>query len=140
MVAGIPAFYSSEDSRVRVAVLSCLFPGAGFLAVGGIVGIIGLGLSVALLPFSIFAWFSAGSLAFVLSNWIFPALIAISIAKSSVWEPAGPITILFVSVLFIALVFGGRQRHASSLKLRERSECSAGQGVLSRPSSCPLEP
>ncbi|KAL4860491.1 hypothetical protein BDV12DRAFT_181507, partial [Aspergillus spectabilis] len=119
MVTGLICFYNSEDSRVRVAGLSCLFPGAGFLAVGGIVGIIGLGLSAALLPFSIFAWFGAGGLAFVLANWIFPALIAISIAKNSVWEPAGPITILFVSVLVIALVVGGRRRHVRSMKLRE---------------------
>ncbi|KAL3470047.1 hypothetical protein BJX99DRAFT_267696 [Aspergillus californicus] len=120
-VAGLSGFYASENNRVRVAGLSCLFPGAGFLAVGGVVGVVGLALSVAFIPLSVFAWFGAGGLAFVLANWIIPALIAVSIIKRSslIWEPAGPISILLVTGLLTALTISSRRRHTRSLKLRE---------------------
>jgi len=118
--AGLFGFYGSKNNHIRVAGLSCLFPGAGFLAVGGILGAIGLALSVAVLPLSIFAWFGAGGLAFVLANWIVPAVISTSIARHSVWEPAGPIAILLVVALIMFVIRGGRSRQARALKLRDK--------------------
>lgn len=117
--AGLLSFYKSSNSRLRVAGLSCLFPGAGFVAVGGLAGAIGLVLSLAFLPLAIFAWFGAGGLAFVLASWIVPAIVSTSIAGQAVWEPSGPIVILSVLSLIFYAIRTSQQRHARALKLRE---------------------
>lgn len=83
--------------------LACLFPGAGFLAVGGFLGAIGLILSVAAVPLSIFAWFGAGGLAFILANWIIPGLVAAAIVGDRIWEPAAPVVI---TVILISITYG----------------------------------
>jgi hypothetical protein len=116
---GLLSFYRSTDVRVRVAGLSCLFPGAGFLAVGGIAGTIGFLLSVAFVPLSIFAWFGAGGLAFVLANWIVPGVVSTAIAKKSVWEPSAPIIVIGVVALIGYVVRTSQQRHDRALKLRD---------------------
>ena len=115
--AGLLSFYKSDNQHVRVAGLSCLFPGAGFLGVGGIFGAIGLVLSLAVLPVSLFAWFGAGGLAFVLANWLIPAVVASAIAKS-VWEPAAPIALVLAAAGCIYMIVAGQKRHAAALKSR----------------------
>ena len=119
VLAGLAGFYTSPNSRIRVAGLSCFFPGAGFLAVGGVWGALGLVISIALIPLCLFAWFGAGGLAFVLANWIFPGLIATAIAGNTIWEPAGPIVFVVSAVTVVFLVVSGYQRHNKALKLRE---------------------
>ena len=119
VLAGLAGFYTSTNSRVRVAGLSCFFPGAGFIGVGGISGVIGLVISVALIPLCLFAWFGAGGLAFVLANWILPGLIATAITGKKIWEPSGPIVIAISTASVIALVVSGYRRHNKALKLRD---------------------
>ncbi|KIW04975.1 uncharacterized protein PV09_04137 [Verruconis gallopava] len=117
---GLFSFYNSKNSRVRVAGLSCLFPGAGFLAVGGFLGAIGLVLSVAVIPLSLFAWFGAGGLAFVLANWIIPGIISTGIAGDTVWEPAGPIVIVFMIGLISYMFYTAHQRHSTAVRLGQK--------------------
>jgi hypothetical protein len=119
VTAGLVGFYTSHNARLRVAALSCFFPGAGFLAVGGISGAIGLIISLAFVPLCLFAWFGAGGLAFVLANWIVPGLVATSIAGRAIWEPAGPVVILISMTTVLVLVIGGQRRHARALQLRD---------------------
>lgn len=108
---GIFTFYNSKNNRLRVSGLACLFPGAGFLAVGGFLGAIGLILSVAAVPLSLFAWFGAGGLAFILANWIIPGLVAAAIVGDRVWEPAAPIVIVTIlASITYGLVISSKQQ------------------------------
>lgn len=116
-LVGIFNFYGSQNAHVRVAGLSCLFPGAGFIAVGGLTGVIGLLLTLALLPVCLFAWFGAGGLAFVFAIWLIPAIIS-SVVATSVWELSAPIVISFSVALCLWLIKAGHDRHAAGLKLR----------------------
>ncbi|KAI9373934.1 hypothetical protein BJX61DRAFT_541294 [Aspergillus egyptiacus] len=113
-------FYKSESPRVQVAALSCAFPGAGFIAVGGIGGAIGLSVSVACMPLSLFAWFGAGGLAFVLANWILPGLAATAVTGNEVWKPAAPIVFTIVAGVVVYSVIAGHSRHAKAQGMRER--------------------
>jgi hypothetical protein len=115
---GLIGFYKFNNSYIRIAGLSCLFPGGGFLARGGILGLMGFLLSVAFIPLSLFAWFGAGGLAFVLANWIVPGVIAVAIARNTVWEPAGPLVIALVISLLGFLFYKSYQRNDRATKLR----------------------
>ncbi|KAF9893310.1 hypothetical protein FE257_011740 [Aspergillus nanangensis] len=117
---GLTGFYHSPNPQIRVAALSCLFPGGGFLAVGGLTGAIGFLLSVAVIPVSLFAWFGAGGLAFVLANWILPGLVATGLvgATGKVWEPSAPVVLAGVTGLVTYGVLAGRRRHAAAVELR----------------------
>ncbi|EMD91412.1 hypothetical protein COCC4DRAFT_57557 [Bipolaris maydis ATCC 48331] len=83
-VAGLLGFYKSQSNFIRVLSLSCIFPGTGFLAVGGIIGATGFVLTLLVLPLSLFAWFGAGGLVFVLANWIVPGIAAAAVVGDSV--------------------------------------------------------
>ncbi|OJJ03914.1 hypothetical protein ASPVEDRAFT_891109 [Aspergillus versicolor CBS 583.65] len=115
----VTGFYKFEDPQIRVAGLSCAFPGAGFLAVGGIWGAFGVIISVALIPLSLFAWFGAGGLAFVLANWIIPGLVATAVTGDGLWEPAAPIVFTFVAGVAAYGIIAGRSRHYKALGMRE---------------------
>lgn len=119
VVLAVVGFHKSENARIRVAALSCAFPGAGFLAVGGIGGLIGLIVSMALIPLTLFAWFGAGGLAFVLANWIIPGLVATAVTGDDVWEPAAPIVFTIVAGVVAYSVISGRSRHSKALGVRE---------------------
>lgn len=119
VVLAVVGFHKSENPRIRVAALSCAFPGAGFLAVGGIGGLIGLIVSMALIPLTLFAWFGAGGLAFVLANWIIPGLVATAVTGDDVWEPAAPIVFTIVAGVVAYSVISGRSRHSKALGVRE---------------------
>lgn len=80
-LVGLGGCYGSKDQHLRLAGLSCLFPGAGFLAIGGVGGGIGLVLALVMFPLSLFAWFGAGGLAFVFANWIIPGVISAAITR-----------------------------------------------------------
>jgi hypothetical protein len=117
-LVGIGSFYGSKNQHVRVAGLLCLFPGAGFLAVGGVGGGLGLVLSLALFPLSLFAWFGAGGLAFVFANWIIPGVISATIAKT-VWEPSAPIALVAVIGLSFYCIVLSQRRQATALRHRD---------------------
>ncbi len=119
VVLAVVGFYKSSNPRIRVAALSCAFPGAGFLAVGGIGGLIGLIVSMALIPLTLFAWFGAGGLAFVLANWIIPGLAATTVKGDEVWEPGAPIVFTIVAGVAAYSVIAGRLRHSKALGMRE---------------------
>ncbi|RFU27341.1 hypothetical protein B7463_g9001, partial [Scytalidium lignicola] len=118
-LAGLFAFYNCKANHFRVAGLACLFPGAGFLAVGGLSGAIGIILTLAFLPFSLFAWFEAGGLAFVLANWIVPGIVAAIVAGDDIWEPSAPIAIILVVGSVTYTISSAQKRHAATLRLRE---------------------
>lgn len=123
MVAtGLAMFYFSSSATLRTAGLSLLFPGAGFLAVGGIGGVIGFALAIAFIPVALFAWFGAGGLAFPLGDWLISGVVATWLADSSVVESSPIIALGLIAVVWTYLVTRTEyEEQAESAKMYRRN-------------------
>lgn len=104
LLTGLAAFYLPSSPSLRTAGLSLLFPGAGFLAVGGFTGVLGLVLSLGFLPVALFAWFGAGGLAFPLGDWLMSGIAATWLAGPSVVESSAIIAFGMIAVGWTYLV------------------------------------
>ncbi|KAF2711409.1 hypothetical protein K504DRAFT_453255 [Pleomassaria siparia CBS 279.74] len=88
-IVGLATFYKADDTRVRTAGLSLLFPGAGFVAVCTFPSIFALLLTLASVPLVLFMWFGCGGLAFPISLWLGSSLAATFLVRDTVFESAG---------------------------------------------------
>jgi Ca2+/Na+ antiporter len=102
-VMGLGTFYGASNPQVKVAGVSMVFPGAGFLAVGGLSGAIGFIVALLLELLCLFAWFGAGGLAFPLFHWILSGVIAVLCTGSSIVESSPAITVGLVATLYTYL-------------------------------------
>ncbi|KAF2802838.1 uncharacterized protein BDZ99DRAFT_512419 [Mytilinidion resinicola] len=100
---GLALFYGSDSPRLRTVGISLLFPGAGYLAVGGFFGYSGFILTAAFFPLCMVAWFGAGGLAFPLADWIFSGLIATYFAGPQLVESSAATTLGLVGVVYTYL-------------------------------------
>lgn len=119
-ITGLGIFYNFTNPQLRVAGLACIFPGAGFLAIGSISGFVGLAVSLALLPLSLFAWFGAGGLAFVIANWVLPGFFAILLVGDSIWELSAPISVTSIAGLVIWRSLASQKERAELLRRGEQ--------------------
>lgn len=103
VILGLSLFYLSSNSKVRTAGISILFPGAGFLAVGGVGGYFGFVITILLLPLCLFAWFGAGGLAFPLADWILSGIFATWLAKPQIVESSAIATLGLIGILYTFL-------------------------------------
>lgn len=117
---GLSIFYLSPSATARTAGLSVLFPGAGFIAVGGVGGAIGFCIAVTLLPLCIFAWFAAGGLAFPLADWIISGLIATWAAGDDVVESSAVAAVGLVGIAWKYLKTRTDYEEEAEISKRER--------------------
>ncbi|KAF5625190.1 uncharacterized protein FTJAE_10087 [Fusarium tjaetaba] len=101
------------DTRYKAAALGLLFPGAGYIASGNILGCILLILTLALYPLVFLAWFGSGAIAIPLLLWIASIPGAYFATGRSVWEPAGKCA---AAVLFGIFFFANRVSAAQRAK------------------------
>lgn len=105
---------------MRTAGISLLFPGAGYLAVGGVLGYIGFLVTAALFPLCMVAWFGAGGLAFPLADWIFSGLIATYFAGPELVESSAVTTLGLVGIVYTYLATRSSCEEAAEVEKKAR--------------------
>jgi hypothetical protein len=97
-----------------------IFPGAGYLAVGGILGYVGFLITVALFPLCMVAWFGAGGLAFPLADWIFSGIIATYLTGSKVVESSAMTTLGLTGIVYTYLVTRSSCEESAEVEKKSR--------------------
>jgi hypothetical protein len=120
LAIGVSSFFLSSSPKIRTAGLSLLFPGAGFIAVGGIGGLLGFIVAVAFIPVALFAWFGAGGLAFPLADWIISGLVATGLAGPQVTESAAMIGLGMVAVVWTYLATRTEYEEQAEISKKDR--------------------
>lgn len=82
---------------VRAAALTLLFPGAGYIACANVFGLILLGVTYAILPVCLFAWFGAGAIFFPIAVWVSSAAGAYFTAGDGLFEKSGFLSVAVLS-------------------------------------------
>ncbi|RDW67533.1 hypothetical protein BP6252_08929 [Coleophoma cylindrospora] len=79
---------TSQSPKLKAAALGLLFPGAGLTTVATIPALLVFLLSTALIPLTLFAWFSCGGVFFPLFLWSGTAALSAALAQETLFEPA----------------------------------------------------
>jgi hypothetical protein len=122
IVIGIALFYGTSSPLFRVFGLNLVFPGAGFLAIGGIKAAIGLVLSAILLLVCMASWLLAGVLASFIVHLVLCTCIAtflISSGDGEVFAYAVPVALGIDILVYSYFTISSTARLKKEEKIRE---------------------
>jgi hypothetical protein len=122
IVIGIALFYGTSSPLFRVFGLNLVFPGAGFLALGGIKAIIGFVLSAILLLVCMASWLLAGVLASFIVHLVLCTCIAtflISSGDGEVFAYAVPVALGIDILVYSYFTISSTARLKKEEKIRE---------------------
>ncbi|KAJ5765633.1 hypothetical protein N7520_005192 [Penicillium odoratum] len=110
---------SGWSPQTRAAILSLLFPGAGYIACANALGLFLVVVTLLLLPITLFAWFGACGLAFPLLLWAFSIPGAYFAASDALYEKAWVVAVILQAAPILYLNRSSSQARASAITKRK---------------------